>query len=747
MRKKRFAKANEKLTDVELELLNGPVKQVMHTSYHAFNKGEVVEQGKMESDSSGSETNYIITFNRQGRRIQEVGYGTNDYRITLYNEHGLQTESEWHFKGKLHSKTTYTYNSDNRPIEVTATDADGKISHRTIYTYNDIGQQTEHCTYHGNDLKLRSKTVYTYHPPITEINGIKYRQITSCIEYNGDGAIVRSTINTYNEQNKQIESISENADEKMSKYNRRSTYKYNDKGDCIEQNFYNADGSLQSSHTYTHEYDSEGKKIVPPVKGKPYDPYELKPGESEKTENDHHGNWIKKITFFEKRPVNIFLRQFSYYGEPSENQEPFIHPITQVKPEELKRADRETEDMEPDQAKWLAEGTNTPDVFPAHRYYAMKFREMPSVVNYNSACIEAFAVLSQLTEKLGARIIHSTGNVSNGWTERLTRFTLSFQHYSGYLFHTTNISRMSEEEYIIPSYIDKLTRDDGYLHFGSFILLRPSEASGKRNDYFEETLSDIIDDCTVRRIPEKPFINIVETTSNGFVMKEHPVDDSFEISDLDVNYGYGFQQFHSDLMQRFNKSTKGLVLFHGEPGTGKTYYIRHLLRKMVANRKVVIYMPPNMVDHLTDPVFMTFLIREVREFSAEGNFCVLLIEDAEPLLAKRVEGVRIQGVTNLLNLSDGLLNDMLNLQIICTFNVDLKKLDSALLRPGRLLARKEFKKLSELDANLLAQRLGIKHHFKKPATLSEVYALRKNQNTLIHDVEPDRDASTVLDDL
>ena len=73
-------------------------------------------------------------------------------------------------------------------------------------------------------------------------------------------------------------------------------------------------------------------------------------------------------------------------------------------------------------------------------------------------------------------------------------------------------------------------------------------------------------------------------------------------------------------------------------------------------------------------------------------------------------------MTNLLNLSDGLLNNMLNLQIICTFKVDLKKLDSAFLRPGRLIARKEFKALSELDAKLLALRLGIKHTFKGPPT-------------------------------
>ena len=144
-------------------------------------------------------------------------------------------------------------------------------------------------------------------------------------------------------------------------------------------------------------------------------------------------------------------------------------------------------------------------------------------------------------------------------------------------------------------------------------------------------------------------------------------------------------------------------------------------------------MPPNMVDYLVDPGFMTFLSQTVTRLSAQGEFCVLLIEDAEPLLASRESNTRIQGVTNLLNMTDGLLNDVLKLQIICTFNVELRQLDAALLRPGRLIARKEFKALGEIEANLLAQSLGIKHHFTAPATLSEIYALQKNKNTLIHD--------------
>jgi hypothetical protein len=41
--------------------------------------------------------------------------------------------------------------------------------------------------------------------------------------------------------------------------------------------------------------------------------------------------------------------------------------------------------------------------------------------------------------------------------------------------------------------------------------------------------------------------------------------------------------------------------------------------------------------------------------------------------------------------------------------------------------------LGEIEANLLAQSLGIKYNFKSPATLSEIYAKLKNKSTLIHD--------------
>jgi len=45
----------------------------------------------------------------------------------------------------------------------------------------------------------------------------------------------------------------------------------------------------------------------------------------------------------------------------------------------------------------------------------------------------------------------------------------------------------------------------------------------------------------------------------------------------DLHYGENFEEFHQSLLQRINEESKGLILLHGNPGTGKTQYIRVLL--------------------------------------------------------------------------------------------------------------------------------------------------------------------------
>lgn len=205
---------------------------------------------------------------------------------------------------------------------------------------------------------------------------------------------------------------------------------------------------------------------------------------------------------------------------------------------------------------------------------------------------------------------------------------------------------------------------------------------------------------------------------------------------VDEHYGAGFGKFHDKMMDRIKKDSKGLVLFHGDSGTGKTQYIRMLLDQLTQANKSILYVPPSFSSQLTEPQMIEFVSDWVLD---EDQDCILLIEDAEPLLEVRngADG-RSTGISNLLNMTDGILNDMLGLMVIATFNTSISKIDSALLRPQRLIARKEFCKLSELQAHKLAQALNVPFpEIEYPATLAEFYTVEKSATILIHTVQDD----------
>jgi hypothetical protein len=731
----------KKKTDAETLFLKGPVKQVMETAYKAHHVAGITVQGKIEPSYSFYRFNAVTFFNEIGFKTSEWLYGNDERVENLFNEKNQWYKSiHYDILGNRKNTTVFTYDEKGNRITDVVTMPDGNLYCDAEYKWAEDGKVTEHrsWTYRNNEKKQSSHVVHEYN---------EQRQETRITQYAEDGSVKHLTTYTYNEKGQKIEYRSESNENP--RIGQRHTYAYNEKGDMTISHVYDHEGNLKATHDYTPKYDIEGKRID---QRKPYNPHELKDGETETNELDAYGNWIKKTIFHNGHAMNIYLRQIAYYGDESEKLPAFVHPLTYTtdvhKEEDVpyheKRTLPEDQELNAEQLQWVAEMPNaTADNFSAYRYYIMQHKEVPSLITYTGPHIEAIALRDQLMKYMEAVEIHSYRTIWSGW-ENIQRYTLAFPG-KPYLLQATGISSQDDEQYDLPGFMEN---DDGKVHISQINLLRPGEGSGKTDKNFVQELEDYIEECSLTKKPDKPRIHMIEVRNNNFSMVERPVDDNFQINDLDVNYGTGFQKFHNELMQRFQTQTKGLVLFHGQPGTGKTYYIRHLLRKMAGDRrKVVIYMPPNMVDHLVEPGFMTFLASEIEDWSNDGLFSVLLIEDAEPLLAKRQEGVRIQGVTNLLNMSDGLLNDMLNLQIICTFNVDLKKLDSALLRPGRLLARKEFKPLGVLDANLLAQRLGIKHHFTQPASLAEIYTMGKNKNTLIHDVEPDQDSSTLIDDI
>ena len=78
---------------------------------------------------------------------------------------------------------------------------------------------------------------------------------------------------------------------------------------------------------------------------------------------------------------------------------------------------------------------------------------------------------------------------------------------------------------------------------------------------------------------------------------------------------------------------------------------------------------------------------------------------------------------------DGLLSDVFNIKIIATFNEDIRKVDSALLRKGRLVYRYEFKELSIEKTNALFKSLKIDYISDKPMTVADIFNFEKDNGS------------------
>jgi hypothetical protein len=211
-----------------------------------------------------------------------------------------------------------------------------------------------------------------------------------------------------------------------------------------------------------------------------------------------------------------------------------------------------------------------------------------------------------------------------------------------------------------------------------------------------------------RRKGETPEIKILINSDSGIDTMSMKINQA-KLSITD-NYNDDFKEVHQTILKRLlTKNDKGLVLLHGKPGTGKTSYIRYLLSAL---KKEVIFLPPNMANAITNPNLISILV--------DNPNSVFVIEDAENIIIDRNKNGS-SPVSALLNISDGLLSDCLNIQIVCSFNTDISKVDSALMRKGRLIAKYEFKELEVEKANALSKKLGYDANFIAPMTLASIY--------------------------
>jgi len=260
---------------------------------------------------------------------------------------------------------------------------------------------------------------------------------------------------------------------------------------------------------------------------------------------------------------------------------------------------------------------------------------------------------------------------------------------------------------------------DDKVFFDKTIFILENKVMVKLNDEWLEIYFDtksnakankMLSDFKAYKLPEKAKeyeINIISLSNNELLLKTLSIKPT--TLDIDLYYNDDFKVIDAGIKERLSKENdKGIVLLHGLPGTGKTTYLRYLIGTL---KKKVMFVAPGVAGNLMNPEFIDLLL--------DNPNSVLVIEDAENIIKDRRYSSE-SSVSNLLNISDGLLSDCLNVQIVCTFNSEIGLVDNALLRKGRLIARYEFGQLSVDKARKLSNHLELKTIINKPMTLAEI---------------------------
>ena len=176
---------------------------------------------------------------------------------------------------------------------------------------------------------------------------------------------------------------------------------------------------------------------------------------------------------------------------------------------------------------------------------------------------------------------------------------------------------------------------------------------------------------------------------------------------IEANYASHVREQLGQLMSVARPLDGGkLILWHGEPGTGKTTALRALMQRWapwcasqyIADPERFFADPGYISEVLTRPLPSANGPTFSTASDPDARWRLIIAEDSDEYLRASARRDAGAGLGRLLNLADGVLGQGFNTLILLTTNEELHRIHPALTRPGRCLARVEFSRFSPAEA-------------------------------------------------
>jgi hypothetical protein len=226
----------------------------------------------------------------------------------------------------------------------------------------------------------------------------------------------------------------------------------------------------------------------------------------------------------------------------------------------------------------------------------------------------------------------------------------------------------------------------------------------------EELNSCLVDFC------ENESLNNLNTLQiNNGTLEIEPLEiDHNKTETIELFYNQKTIKSVNKLAKKLKNNDKGLSIFYGEKGTGKTSILHYLSTKV---DKIIIYIPINLIETtITDPSF--------RKFLRKYHQPIIVIDDCENIfndILQRTNSIS----SNLIQMVDGLLSDYFPINVICIFNEKQSTdIDETLFDCNNFIDEIEFNYLTIEESEELSGHLGFNKKYKNKNKLVDIIKKR-----------------------